>query len=296
MADETELEAPETEVEAPEEQDAPESEGPIEKSEKADQALTELERVASQVGWIPEDQYRGPKEKWRSAEDFLRAGAEISREFKSRIQEKDREFAERARRAEKMAEVALERQKKQLEDHYKAQLRYAASQGDLETYSAVEKARDKAIESFEQETAPVRAAPEPQNPQHPPEVVDFMTRNSWFNRDPVMTGAAVALCGELTEQYGEKVPLSAIMAMVENQIREEFPHKIAGRTNSEPPKGPPRVEGGQRAIKTSVKKGWDHLPAEAKQAGKKFIDQGIFGDDPAKARQLYADDYWSDGT
>lgn len=291
MAEENELEGVNPEVDAPEEDvnaDVDTSEGPIEQSEKADKALTELEKVASQVGWIPQDQYRGPKEKWRSAEDYLRAGAEISREFKQRMEIKDREFNERVRRSEAMAEKALERQKQQLEDHYKAQMRYAASQGDLETYTAVEKARDKAVADFEQETAPVRQAPEQQNNQLQPEVIDFMGRNTWFNRDPVMTGAAVSLCGELQSQYGDKVPLSAIMSMVENQMREEFPHKFSARASA--PSGPSRVEGGQRAIRTSVKKGWEHLPPEAKRDGNKFIERGIFKD-----KEAYAKDYWALG-
>ena len=282
MADETELEAPEAEEPAAE----PSDEG---SEAKPEPQLTELERVASQVGWVPKEQYRGPEDKWRSAEDYLRTGAEISSEFKQRMEIKDREFNERVRRSEAMAEKALERQKRQLEDHYKAQLRYAASQGDLETYSAVEKARDQAIESFEKDAEAVRTPSMPQGQQLQPEVVDFIGRNSWFNRDKVMTGAAVALCGELQEQYGDKVPLSAIMTMVESQMRENFPHKFSAGTNREPA-GPPRVEGGQRPIRTSVKKGWDQLPAEAKAAGTKFISKGLFKD-----KQAYADDYWALG-
>jgi len=289
MADETEKEAPEAEeVETPEvESDAP--------AEEPQKELSETERVAIQVGWRPESEWRGPKELWRPAEDYLKKGFQANEGLKNKLDQQAREFNDRLRRNEAMAETALTRQKKQLEDHYAAQLRYAASQGDLETYTAVEKARNQAVESFEKETAPVRHTPEPRGEQLQPEVIDFMGRNSWFNRDPVMTGAAVSLCGDLQEKYGDKVPLGAIMTMVENQMREEFPHKFNGQAKGERWQGlaapsPQRVEGGQRPIKTSVKKGWDHLPAEAKAAGNKFIQQGIFKD-----KQAYADDYWALG-
>jgi hypothetical protein len=295
MAEESqELEAPEQEI-SPEANETDSELSPEANSEGESRKLTEIERVASQVGWIPADEYRGPKEKWRSAEDFLRAGAEISREFKTRMEAKDREFSERIRRSEKMAEVSLERQKRQIEEHYKAQMRYAASQGDMEVYNAVERNRDQALEQFEKEVAPIRQAPEPQGGL-PPETVQFVERNaSWFNRDPVMTGAAVALCGELQQRHPH-LPLSSVMSMVEDGMRQEFPHRFNGSGNKQAtPSGPSRVEGGQRPIRTSAKKGWDHLPPEAKAAGKKFIDKGIFGSDPAKAKQAYADDYWSLG-
>lgn len=255
----------------------------------------EVEDIARSVGWTPKENYRGNPDQWRDPVEFLRTGKSTHQNLRAERDRDRQEFADTIRRTEKMAELALDKQRRSLEEQFKAQLRYAASQGDMEVYNAVEKNRDKALEDFDKETVPVKERKQgAQQPDIAPETVAFVERHSsWFNKDAVMTGAAVALCGDLQARF-PSLPLSSVMNMVEESMKAEFPHRFNGSRKMEESRGPAKVEGGQRPIKTAVKKGWDQLPPEAKQAGKGFIDRGLFGSDVKAAQAAYAEQYWED--
>jgi hypothetical protein len=253
----------------------------------------EIEDVARSVGWTPAENYKGPKEQWRDPVEFLRTGKATHQNLRAE-RDRDREqFVDTIRRTEKMAAIALENQKKQLEDRYRAQMRYAASQGDVEGHVAAEKALDEARSNFDKEIAPLRETPPPARQNLEPEVVEFVERNDWFKTNLAMRNTSVAMLDEVQAEYPH-LPLDRQLNVVELRMKKEFPHKFNGGKATESPRaGPSRVEGGLPSIKTKTQKGWDTLPAEAKTAGKNFIAQGLFGTDAKAAQQAYADQYWA---
>lgn len=253
----------------------------------------EIEDVARSVGWTPSENYKGPKEQWRDPVEFLRTGKQTHQNIRAE-RDRDREqFADTLRRTEKMANIAIENNRKQLEDRYRAQMRYAASQGDVDGHVAAEKALDEARSSFDKEVAPLREAPRPSQPSLDPEVMRFVERNDWFKADPVMRAASVALLDEVQRAWPQH-SLDDQLEAVEYRMKKEFPHKFnGGKAQDSPRAGPSRVEGGLPTIKTKTQKGWDSLPQDAKDAGRKFITAGHFGSDVKAAQQDYADKYWA---
>ena len=295
-------------AEAPKE--AEESEEEVVETETPEKPSSEVEKIARDIGWRPQEEWKGPPENWRDPIDFIKRGASMHRELREELSSTrnkfdatEAEYRNRFDRLEKTAKLALELQKKQINDNWEAQKAHWAAQGDTENYNAARKAQEAANAKVDEEIA----ASVPQGaPQLAPEAVSFITRNSgWYGKDPVMTGAAREITGYY-QQLHPNVPLSGIFEMVDRDMRQNFPSRFNGAAHppqTEQKPAPASVEGGLRPIRGAVKKGWEALPPEAKKAGSDFVDQGVFSggkrpessEDRQKARQAYADQYWSLG-
>lgn len=302
---------------APEPVEAP-AEAPAEAEEteeaetpaESQQPLGEVEKLARNMGWRPQEKWKGPPEEWRDPIDYIKHGASMHREMreelantKNKFESQEFEYRNRFDKLEKTSKLALELQKKQINDNWEAQKAHWAAQGDTENYNAARKAQEAAISKVDDDIA--ASTPQP-GPQLAPEAVQFITRNSqWYGRDPVMTGAAREITGYY-QQLHPNVPLTGIFEMVDRDMRQNFPQKFNGAAHppqTEQRTAPPAVEGGLRPIRGTVKKGWEALPPEAKKAGSGYVDQGVFSggkrpetsEERQKAKQAYADDYWAQG-
>lgn len=271
-------------------QEAPE---PSEESEGQEPQLNEVERIAAQMGWAPKDQWKGPPDAHRSAEEYILRAPEIVRELKN-ARDRDRaDFEDRARRLEAMSAVALQRQRDQIERDYAAAMRNAAATGDVEAYDNLQRGLEQDRRAFAEQLAPVmQQQPRQQaqqEPEIPREVVDFATRNaSWYMKDKGLSGYAIGFLDEVEAQFPH-LPLGNKLQIVEQHMRETFPakfNKAQGNNNS----GPASVEGGLRQIRTTRGKGFNELPPEAKSAAARFVEQGAY-----KTVHDYAKEYWSQG-
>lgn len=284
QAEQTAVEAgePEAEIEA--------SEGEIEQGEaeggKPPQTASEVDELAREMGWAPKSEWRGPPESWKSAKDYIRHGTVIQRDLKSRNDAQTREFQERIERLDRSHQKTLERQRNQIEETWRGRMREAVRLGDEQAFDAASRGRDAELQKFDDELVSQPAKANGTPPELPAEIHDFAQRNIWFNKDKAMTHAAVGISQDLLQQY-PGMPLTERLSMVETQIRSEFPHKFGPGSNGNGAK-PPAVEGGLRPIRTSTKKGWDSLPGEAKQAGTRFVAQGLY-----KTKDEYAEQYWA---
>ncbi len=251
--------------------------------------LTETEELAVSMGWAPPDKWRGPPESHRSAKEYILRTQEIARNLSTQrehdrreAEHRENEFNERVSRIEYMSAQALQRQREQIERDHGERMRYAASVGDVDSYDALQRNLDNARHEFNQRMAPLEQpswpVPAENVPQIDPAVTHFVKVNSdWFNKDPVLTGSAIAVLDAVEAQL-PNLPLHDKLHMVHDRLREEFPHKFngGGRQSGEP--GAAQVEGGLRQIRTTSGKGFDHLPPEAKTQASKDVKQGLYKD------------------
>lgn len=252
-----------------------------------------VEALATEMGWSPKDQWRGPAEQWKPADQFIRETHSINQHFKQELKQQQREFQERVERNERMAKIALQRQRQQMEDGFNQRMREAASMADTEAFDALMRQKNEALYEFDKSAR--EQMQQPQQPAVDPAVNDFMFRNrDWFNKDHIMTGAATQQWGYY-EQNFPKWDFGQIARAVEEDMKQAFPQKFGGNQHERNANRPsaPAVEGGLRPIAGAKKKGWDALPPEAKRAGEQFIAEGIYGDDKAKAKAAYAEQYWA---
>lgn len=285
---------PEEQIEAPELEEAPEPE----QQEQAPPATpSEVEEIAREMGWAPKTEWKGPAESWKSAKEFIRHGTVIQRELKSRNDQQARDFEERISRLDRANQKALTNQRASIVAHYESQKEAAASIGDMSAYNAAKQAEREALKNFDEEVADVIPPQQQQNGKAnphgaPPEVLDFAMRNGdWFDKDPVMTGAALALNAAIGRDHPH-LSIADKLTLVENEIKRRFPNGTQqqgqnGNNNGQQQRGG-QVEGGLRPIKTNKLKDWSSLPAEAKSAGTKQIKEGLFKD-----QADYATNYWA---
>jgi hypothetical protein len=253
-----------------------------------------VEAVASQMGWAPKEQWRGDPDKWKPADAFILEQRNITDHLKQELRQQHREFNERVERNERMAKIALQRQRQHLEDSYNQRMREAASVADTDSFDAVMRQKNEALSEFDR-SAREQLQPSQQQSQADPAVNQFIVRNrDWYGKDHIMTGAATQQWGYYESTF-PNLSYEQIAEAVEQDMRKEFPHKFNGGQTRQPSQqrpSSPSVEGGLRPISGAKKKGWDSLPQEAKRAGSEFIEQGIYGEDKAKAKEKYASEYW----
>ncbi len=112
----------------------------------------------------------------------------------------------------------------------------------------------------------------------------FVEENPWFNTDPAMRGAAIALADELVAS-GVLDPKKQL-AEVAKRIKAEFPHKFENPAR----KAPAAVEGNGAAVRKTGKT-WADLPADAKQMADEFVR-----DIKGFTREKYVKDYFGSAT
>lgn len=282
----------------------------VERQEETEAPSYEAE--ARKQGWKPQDEFPGPAEKWRPADEFVERGNRDPAILRSRVEKLDRanealqrrleeqqqDFGQRFDRLSRTQEMALQRQREQLESQFSSVKRQAVDTGDTELYDRVEQQERETRKAWadedKQQQEPVRQREAPQTPAVQPEVKAWIDRNStWYNKDPVLTDEAEAF-----EEYLAKtkpgLSLEERLEETRKHVVNQFPHKFGRKPqmngNGQQRSGSP-VDGGQRQPGSSGDDhGFSQLPSEARQQFKTFVKEGVF-EDTAAARSEYAKYY-----
>ena len=264
---------------------------------------SDTETRARAMGWVGKDEFRGPAENWRDADEFVRRGEEElpilrersrdmarkNAEIEARLARQEREFADRAARLEKMSSIALTRQREQIEANYEAAKRDAVQIGDIQRYEQLNRDQGQAVRQFDQQYHEAVTPKQPQNgpelaPQDAAEVSVWTQQNPWFNADPLLNNYAQAVHMSL-RQSKPGMSLRENLAEVSREIRSRFPEKFGTAERRTP-----SVEGGGGGMPSGARRarGVSDLPAEARSVGNEFVKAGAF-----KSLAEYAKDYWA---
>ena len=275
---------------------------PVEPSAEAPER-SDVETRARAMGWVGREEYRGPAENWRDADEFVKHGEEalpvlrernrdLARrhaELEARIARQEQDFQARVARQEHMARLALYQQRQSIEASYEAAKRQAVELGDTGRYEQLSRDQRTAVGQFDQQVTDA-AQPPPQAPTLAPhiatEVSQWTAANDWFHRDPVMNQTAQAIHMHLNQtQPGLSVRDN--LAMVAREIRQRFPEKFGNGGSTE--RRAAAVEGGGGGMPAAGRRarGVADLPPEARRDGQSFISAGAF-----KNMDEFAKSYW----
>jgi|GEM_PF-1668671 len=282
----------------------------------------EVESEARRMGWVPKDEWRGDPAKHRGADEFVERGRTILPIIKSQLDReiaKTREaekitaeklaaqqagFDKRIARAERMNAIALEKQRDKLWNDFETEKRKAVEAGDTQAYDKLSKDQRQALTDFHNDTEveePRTEAPKPTQTQPqstvPAEVQSWVDQNTWFNADPALRAFATKEHGRLLKAM-PGISIEDNLRRTLEATKQKFPEEFGlspsnGHAAPAQPHSPSVEGGGRQAQGTNRARGWNDLPPEAKKAGAKFIELGLFGADPKKAQAEYATDYWA---
>lgn len=267
------------------EDDQTDGEGAGEDNEDGGGDPSDVERIAAKMGWAPQDKWRGPEDQWVDAETFLIRGPDI---LKQTLTRQDRQLAEMKDTIDRMArvsETAGKRAYDQAMADLKAQQREAVEKGDTDAYDDV---TDRMEELAKDAPGEKKTDGDQPNPDEDPHFKSWHNENDWYGADgdPKMTLYAEKT---LAPVLGRKYQGAEFYAKITEGMKKEFPEHFGGTKTK---RRAPDVAGGSgRSGNGSggngAGKGWDSLPREAKEAGTKFINQGLYKD-----KADYASEYW----
>lgn len=251
----------------------------------------EVEAEARELGWVPQDKFRGNKEKWVPAEEFLENGKKllpILRATNDRLKQSQRE--DRARLDTMAAQLqnantAIER----LNKHWSEANKQAVANARKQLAEELKQARENDDTDSELEIldklGKLREAentPEPKQTKKetPPQAGTIAPENQeWFDEQPWFGGEskedrkrtrAFIRIGEDLRDEGETAQgpdfLDLCLAELEKQEGKE-PEAPTRRTSKVGTPTPQARSNSQSAVK-----GWNDLPADAKKSCMEFAD------------------------
>lgn len=260
-----------------------------------------IEAEARDYGWAPKENFKGPAEKWRPADEYIDWAKQSGRlprgEFDKVVKALPVITRENEQLKTKLAEVsetlnqfvefstkAEERAFKRAKSEIEAEITAAAQNADPEAARAA-MAKLEALGS--ELPKPVAKAETKPSVAVDPVIQDWISKEDWFNRDKTLNAVATAIFGEI-EQAHPGMSRADQLAETKKRTVEKFPEKFGINPAREGAAsvGTPRGE----APKRKSGKAYEDLPADAKMACDKFVKTI-----PGYTRDKYVKDYdWND--
>lgn len=236
-------------------------------------ALTEVETLASEMGWRPEKDYEGPEGKWKDASSWLKAERTINRGLKETVKGLKDTVDRLGKTATKQTERLLKEQAEEIE------ARFATAVENKDVKGAAKAAKD--MDELRIEAAPTVTPKDTED--------QFARDNPWYGVDRKATAFAIMVANELG---AKKVPLQEQLEQIQAEVKKEFPDLFSGEANGR--KAPPLVAAPSRSAPVSRAKGVADLPPAAKAAMEDFVKLAVtkHKKDPEAIRKAYASDYW----
>lgn len=210
-----------------------------------------VEELARDMGWRPQDEFKGDPERWRPARDFIKEGREIQRSLSSELKQVRTTVEDMARASAAMTARELAER----DAHWEARFNEAVEAGDPEG----------ARHAVAQRQSLVTAAPQATQSR-----TAFKERNPWFDTDASATRRAVELAGSYA-QMG-KTPTEQI-ELVEKDMRRERPDLYPEQKQAKPA---PQVEAPASRQATTGKRvlGFNDMPVEHQKYAKELVSGG----------------------
>lgn len=315
------------EAEAPADAPAPIAEAPaVEGHDEAPAVSPETESRARQMGWVPKEEFRGPPDLWRDADEFVRRGEEVLpivranlskaerkvAELESKLQTVTTEFSDRVARLDRATAAGIKQRIDGIHAYYEQEKRKAVEVGDIEKYDALNRQHVEQVGAAREEAEEITRLPQRKaEPTLAPDIkqtveswVGKHQQAGWWGNDREMTETAIAIHVALRNAKPDQ-PIPDNLEEVERRLAKLYPDKISTKETTREPA--PTVESGSRRPGTAQPKGkgWADIPAEDRKQAEKFITRdGLFL--PAKvkpedatekdlmaARAAYAKEYFS---
>lgn len=250
---------------------------------------------AKEMGWVPKEEFRGPAERWKPAQQFVEDGENIlpivraeNKRLKAEIDKINADYATRFERLDKAAQVTIKAAKAQFDRELAAlqtKRDEAVAAGDVQAFKATEKqisdhtANAPKVEDFEAPKAPAAPANDDKT------LEDWKKANPWYESDDALTEAAIGISQNLLRK-NPNITMAENLRQTEAAMKERYPLKLGGKSGAN---GHAPVDGGgdpktpARTDTLAAK-----LPAEAKAFAAQQVKDGVF-----KSVEEYAKLYFS---
>jgi hypothetical protein len=261
---------------------------PEQSPETPPETLPEVTQEAIDTGWIPKDDFKGDKSKWRPAEEWVERGRTLIPIIKTQLRgtetklekaladlERQRKTTEKLlKMSETVGQEAYDRAKRELTQKQVQ----AVVDGDVETWQKLEDDKEKL-------TKPEPIAPEPEPEINNPVFNEWHKTNDWYLKDPDLTDFANLHAQRINPEGG--MDAGTLYTEVEKKVKELFPHKFSNpnRENLSTVDTPSQLGG---EIKPTGKSYAD-LPADAKKQCNTWVKDGTF-----KSREAYVKSYFEE--
>lgn len=269
-------------------------EAPVSSVESSETQSDDRESRARAMGWVPREEFRGPPENWRDADEFIRRGEEEmpilrerNRDLARKVSELERttqEFNQRVASLDRMNQLALQRQRDQLIGQYEAAIRDAVRMGDEQRYDQLTRDRGQALHNFDTHVQEV-AQPKPQPvkfdengfvalPQTEAQArQEWLRSNPWFTADPELNQVAQHAHMRLLKEK-PNLSLAENLAETTKYVRQRYADRF-GSTAA------PAVEGGGGRIPSAAasrKRTVSDIPASDRAIGERHVREGLYKD------------------
>lgn len=238
---------------------------------------SEFEAEAREMGWVPAEEWRGPKERWVDARLFVERGrtvlpivnAQLAREraekqaLQARLQQLETEASEWRKYREQQTDASAQVQETAL----RAQRRQALEAGDYDSVNEIDnKLLDLRVEAKLKASAPkpeARVDPELQRVWD-----DFRSKNEWLQDPKLMQAWGLEMRN--MRQLGVTTSGAEFMADAADRVKRMYPEKFStrrrtaiGDTNGSP------SDGG-----TNGRRSFHSLKAEYKETAQRLVKDG----------------------
>ena len=251
------------------------------------------EKEARMFGWRPQEEWTGPAERWRTAEEFLEEGKRLNgflrkdmATLRAEIGRRDQAIAEMRQAISDFAKFHQETEERayaRAKSDLKAARRSALAEGD--TSRALE--LEDQMEELESARKVSPKPPTPPTAQTPPEIDQtfqaWVDQNAWYKNSRKLRGVANSYADDVKVELPH---LSGVQFLeeVKRRVQEDFPDDFAPPARRQAPS----VESGGEERRSSRAKGYADLPPDAKQACDQFVRSGLL------TREQYIKDYFGD--
>lgn len=210
------------------------------------QTPSDIDALATEMGWSPKDQWRGDPDQWKDAKSFLKTTVEINRTLSKDVRELKQTTQRMAKASATMMERALAEQREELEMRFDA----AVAKGDPGAARQAQQALAKLDQPGEAND----------------HMADFVARNPWYTKDEEAAAFAFAIC-----ERNKTKPAEEQLRLAEEGVRKRFPEHFG-----EPKKPQPAVnDPGTRISSTPRGKTFADLPRDAQAACISFEKKGV---------------------
>ena len=191
----------------------------------------ELEARARRAGWVPEDEFRGDKSRWVSAEQFLR----VAEENLPKLKERNRALDTKVRRLElqnnaiqeglnelrTMASKTAQREYERARADILAEQAAAVQTGDVASFNRTTEQLQK-LDSDKPKEAAIIAPPPPPDME---ELKAWVASKPWWNKDMALTQMVTNMHANYMAKHPGVSNMEAL-AVVEKLLAPEFPEEL----------------------------------------------------------------------
>lgn len=264
---------PAVKPEAKDEEPAPVAKEPDDSGEppeyESDAERLAYEKMAKKRGWVPEDKFRGNKESFRSAREFvenvfdINASLQKGHETQKRIND---ELLDSMKKLREHDRKLIEAERNKHVEELKEARRQAILDADVEQVEAIDKELEETTTS----------ADGSEGDKELPEFKEWKAKNSWFGTDKKLTALADAIAVE-----NPTLDISAVLKLVDEHITEyrEFQNSKNGNQQPEQRRAATVESGSTRTRSAGGKKFTvSDLNEQQKEIARSFVRNGTFKD------------------